>query len=101
MANLVRLKVLAEHFEESGDYEMAEMIVRKILALSQADGKIEEILSALHNLALLLEAQGKSDEAMENARLALRLASFNADLHSYWYDELIDLLVELTAMRAA
>lgn len=101
MANLVRLRVLAEHFEESGDYEMAEIIVRKILALSQTDGNTEEIISALHNLALLLEAQGKSDEAMENARLAMRLASLNADLHSHWYDELIDLLVQLNAMRAA
>lgn len=76
MLNLVRLEVLAEHFEELGDYEMSELLLGKILDMRerQEGDAARTLIPVLHNLALLAEVQDRRADAMRYARRAYSLA---------------------------
>ena len=92
--NLIRLQVLAEHFEEIGDYEMAESFVRQIVDIKEMQYGLfaSELITDLHNLALLLETQENRTEALRTAKRAYKIGKIN---NSVDLDEIRDFIDEL------
>ncbi len=101
--NLDRLKILAEHFEELGDYAMAESITIQILALKQREygPHAPELLPEIYNLALLQEVQDDCDKALSNAQLAYAIARANRTETSVDLFEIKGMLSRLTGPMVA
>ncbi len=95
MSNLVRMEIFAEHFEEKGDYEMAEMIVGRIVsAVEIHEGPLSaNLVEHLYNLASLQEALGRRGDSIRCARRAQRIAqmhAFHAEPSSLEIQEFLD-----------
>jgi tetratricopeptide (TPR) repeat protein len=78
--NVVKLKQLGDHYEEMGDYESAELLFRRALAVQEKEvGEDHPSLAVdLYNLGLLCYAQSKflDAETMLTRAWAIELNSF-------------------------
>lgn len=103
MSNKVRLEVLAEHFEEIGDYQMAESILRKliILCMNDTEPKHQELIKHWFNLALLLEAQNKDYEAEYYLTEAFRYATIKLSPVDKTLLEIQEFVNERSALQIA
>ena len=74
--NLVRHEIFVEHFEEIGDYEMAEYLLQQLIQFRNRNfpAQAKELIYDYYNLALVQEAQDKSNEAFASARKAFFIA---------------------------
>ena len=92
--NLVRLQVLTEHFEELGDYPMAESFNRQIIDIKETEygPDASQLIPDLHNLAMLLEAQDNRPDALRTAKRAYKIAKEN---NSDSLDDISNLIIEV------
>lgn len=103
MSNLIRLEVLADHFEEIGDYEMAETILKQIVKVSEKHfgQDNEKLTSKWFNLALLAEAQNRRAHAIEYAWKAYNLSRIHEGEHSSTTQEIRQFIRSWTRKKAA
>ena len=97
--NLVRMNVLAEHFEDLGDYQMAERIMTGMVELlTQHFGTEDDrLIEPWLNLGLLAEAQGRTSDSLNYLEQARRLSIKHLD-HAHWlYQEVLFHLGELSS----
>lgn len=97
--NFVRMNVLAEHFEDLGDYQMAERIITGIVELLIQHFGTEDsrLIEPWLNLGLLAEAQGRTSDSLNFLEQARRLSVKHLD-HAHWlYQEIVFHIGELSS----
>ena len=90
-SNLIRMNVLAEHFEDLGDYQMAERITTGIIELlTRHFGEDDRrLIEPWLNLGLLAEVQNRTVDSQNFLEQAQRLSGLHLE-SSHWLNKEIE-----------